>query len=381
MKKLFALLLTMAMVLSLAACSGNPPAENGAGTDTPDTTDDGVQSPDAAEDQGGENTLRRNEIVRIGFPSAYTSFFYAPILVSQQMGYFDDEGIDIVCEQSYSSSATRMVASNQSEFSVPGPHLTAAGIDSGMDIVSVYQLFPIDVFGFAVMADSGMTSVKDLEGKTIGTMTPTTANQVNPILGAAGIDPESVTLVPINDARAQQLSEGTVDAVWTWNGEWEQWKAEGMDIAFLSGEEVYQSASNSIIASTKLVEEYPELIEGFCRALAKGCYFCYKNPRAAADIVITNWTSLAVDLDTAEEIINTCVNVITGGQEVMEGTSMGEHSEEKWGLLMDDYVKYGIVSEYIDLERCYTNQFVEAANDWDRAAVEADAESYQFVTQ
>ena len=48
---------------------------------------------------------------------------------------------------------------------------------------------------------------------------------------------------------------------------------------------------------------------------------------------------------------------------------------------MDDYVEYGIVSEYIDLDRCYTNQFVEAANDWDRAEVDADAENYQFVSE
>ena len=226
-----------------------------------------------------------------------------------------------------------------------------------------------------------MASIADLEGKTIGIHQPTGVNQVDPMVSAAGVDPSSLNLVPIGDARAQQLSEGTLDAVWSWDGEWQQWKAEGMDITFLSGEEVYKSASNSFIANAALVEEYPDLIAGFCRAVAKGCYFCYKNPRAAADIVITDWTSLAVDLDTAEEIIVTAVNFMTGGQEIMEGNTIGEHPQERWELLMDDYVEYGIVSEYIDLDRCYTNQFVEAANDWDRAEVDADAENYQFVSE
>ena len=141
MKKLFSLLLAMAMVLSLAACSGNT-ITNNTGT-TPDTSGEDTQSPDASDGQEEGNTLRRNEIIRIGFPSSYVSFTYAPILVAQKLGYFDEEGIDLVFEQSYSSSATRMVASNQAEFSVPGPHLTVAGIDSGMDVISVFQLFPV----------------------------------------------------------------------------------------------------------------------------------------------------------------------------------------------------------------------------------------------
>jgi len=325
-----------------------------------------------------EPTLRRNEIVRVGFTAAVAGFTWSPLLIARNLGYFAEEGIDLVFDQSYSSSATRMVAANQVEFSTPGPHLTAAGIGSGMDIISVFQWFPVDIFGFAAMANSGMTSVKDLAGKKIGTMTPTTANQVIPILEAAGVDPTSVEMIPVGDARVQQLTTGNVDAVWTWDGEWQQWKAEGQDIVYLSGEEVYDSSSNSIIASTALVEQYPDLIGRFCRALAKGCYFCYVNPRAAADIIITEWTSLMVDLDTAEEIVKTAVNFMTGGEEVMTGTTIGAHSEDSWNLMMADYVKMGIVEEAIPLENCYTNQFVEIANDWDRAEVDADAAEYVF---
>ncbi|HHU13088.1 MAG TPA: ABC transporter substrate-binding protein [Clostridiaceae bacterium] len=325
--------------------------------------------------------IRDKEIVRVGFTAAVAGFTWSPLLIADVMGYFADEGIDVVFEQSYSSSATRMVAANQVEFSTPGPHLTAAAIGSGMEIKSVFQWFTVDIFGFAVMADSGLESVADLAGKKIGTMTPTTANQVIPIIEAAGVDPESVEMIPIADARAQQLSEGTVDAVWTWDGEWQQWKVEGMDIGYLSGEEVYKSSANSIIASQQLIDEYPELIEGFSRALAKGSYFCYKNPRAAADIIISNWTSLLVGLDDAEEIVKTAVNFMTGGEEVMEGDTIGFHDAEKWEMMMADYVRMGIVEEAIPVEDCFTNQFVEAANDWDRAEVDKDAEEYEFVSE
>ena len=318
--------------------------------------------------------LRRNEIVRVGFTAAVAGFTWSPLLIARNLGYFNDEGIDLVFDQSYSSSATRMVAANQVEFSTPGPHLTAAGIASGMDIKSVFQWFPVDIFGLIVMADSGITSYKDLEGKKIASMSPTTKNQILPILEAAGVDTTTVEIIPVGDQRLQQLVAGNVDAAFTWDGEWQQWKAEGQDIAYLSGEEVYDSQSNSIIASTALIEQYPDLIGRFCRALAKGCYFCYVNPKAAADIILTEWTSLqVVGMENAQTIVETAVNFMTGGKEVMEGNTIGQHSTESWELMMRDYVKFDIVPQAVEIEKCFTNQFVEMANDWDRAVVEADA--------
>ena len=388
MKKVLSILLVVAMLFVAAGCSGgneSAPAQGAtpatdAATDANQEAQPSAPAEDTASNEG-DKTLRRNEIVRVGFTASVAGFTWSPLLIADVLGYFDQEGIDVVFEQSYSSSATRMVAANQVEFSTPGPHLTAAGIASGMDIISVFQWFPVDIFGFAVMNGSDMQSVADLSGKKIGTMTPTTKNQVIPILEAAGVDPSTVEMIPVSDARVQQLTEGTVDAVWTWDGEWQQWKAEGMDIRYLSGQDYYKSSSNSIITSTQLVNEYPELVEGFSRALAKGSYFCYKNPRAAADIIITNWTSLLVDLDTAEEIVKTAVNFMTGGADVMEGNTIGQHDAAAWELMMKDYVKMGIVPEAVPIEKCYTNQFIEAANDWDRAEVDADAANYQFSEQ
>ena len=46
-----------------------------------------------------------------------------------------------------------------------------------------------------------------------------------------------------------------------------------------------------------------------------------------------------------------------------------------------DYVKFDIVPQAVEIEKCFTNQFVEMANDWDRAVVEADAAEYVFQQQ
>lgn len=353
MKKVLSLILVCILLLgALTGCGSND--------------DDGANTPDGS----GVTS------VSIGFASAYESMLYGYIAVADAMGYFEDEGLTFTCEQSYSSSATTMVAEGQVTMSLPGPHLTAAGIDSGMDVISVFQAYPIDIFGVAVMADSEYQSWADLEGANFATMSATTANQLNPILAAAGVDLDSVTLTPVTDSRIQQLVAGTVDACWTWDGEWQQWLSEGYDIRFISGEDVYKSASNSFIASTSFIADNPDATEAMLRAICKGMYFCYCNPRAAADIILTAWTSLTFDLDTATELVETMLIPAMGGEETMTSQTIGQHAADRWETLMADYVAYDIVSAEIPLDQCFTNDYIAGANDWDRAEVEADAEAY-----
>lgn len=375
MKKFLSLALAGIMLLSaLTACGNTNTANTGnnTGNSTNSTGTDGNTGGNTDSNTGSTDA----STVSIGFASAYESMLYGYIAVADAMGYFEDEGLTFTCEQSYSSSATTMVAEGQVTMSLPGPHLTSAGIDSGMDVISVFQAYPIDIFGVAVMADSEYNTWKDLEGANFATMSATTANQLNPILAAAGVDLNSVTLTPVTDSRIQQLVAGTVDACWTWDGEWQQWVSEGYDIRFISGEEVYKSASNSFIASNKFISENPETTGAMLRAICKGMYFCYVNPKAAADIILTEWTSLTFDLDTATSLVENMLIPAMGGEETMTSQTIGQHAQDRWETLMADYVAYDIVSEEIPLDKCFTNDFITAANDWDRAEVEADAAAY-----
>lgn len=375
MRKYLAIILALAMATGTLAGCGSMKEETAA----PAPAETATEAPAEAEASApAEETAAVPEVseVSIGFASSYESILYGYIAVADYMGYFEDEGLSFTCEQSYSSSATTMVAEGQVTLSLPGPHLTSAGIDSGMDVISVFQAYPVDIFGVAVKADSPYEEWADLAGANFATMSATTANQLNPILAAAGVDLNSVTLTPVTDSRVQQLVAGTVDACWTWDGEWQQWVAEGYDIRFLSGEDVYKSASNSFIASGKFIEENPVATEALLRAICKGMYFCYCNPKAAADIILTQWTSLTFDLETATELVETILVPAMGGEAVMTSDAIGTHAEDRWALLMKDYVAYEIVLEEIPLEKCFTNDYVAAANNWDRAEVEADAEAY-----
>lgn len=377
MKKLTALFLAMVMVFSFTACSQQTaPVSEEPAADTEVAEEPATEETSVSEEAAHSVFTPEVTDVSIGFASAYESILYGYIVVAEKLGYFAEEGLNFTCEQTYSNSATVMVAEGQATMSLPGPHLTCAAVDQGVDVISVFQAYPIDIFGVAVKADSEYHEWKDFVGADFGTMTPTTRNQLLPLLASGGVTEDQVTLTPVTDGRIQTLMADKADAVWTWDGEWQQWVAEGYDIRFISGEDVYKSSSNSFICSKKFVEENPETVKAMCRAIAKGMYFCYCNPKAAAQIILDNWTSLTFDLDTCTELVKSVLIYAMGGKDILESEEIGKHFEERWSLLMSDYVKFDIVSKELPLDQCFTNEFVTYANDFDKDAVKAEAEAY-----
>jgi NitT/TauT family transport system substrate-binding protein len=373
MKRFSALLLAlMILVVFLAGCgSTTAPSVS----EAPTTSASG----EPATSEKPAKTLRNKDIVRVISSGAIEALSNANFFAGIRMGYYAEEGIDIVFETTQSLSLVKMISAGQGEFGYPGPHLTSSGVDNDLDVISIYQLYPNNIFGFAVIDDGTINSIDELRGKTIATYSPTTENQINPILAQLGIKPEEVEYVPVAEARAQMLTEGAVDASWTWAGEWDQWVAQGLNIKFLPSREIYHSCSNTIICNPLLLEEDPDLVERFLRATTKASLFTLLNPRAAAEIALADYPILAktFDIDTAAQVVESSVKQLLGDVEHLKSGKAGMHDESKWDLMMNDYVKHDIVSKYIPLEKCFTNKFIDAANDFDHAKVEEDAKNFK----
>ena len=88
MKKVIAMMLTAAMAASVVGCSGGTNASSqaeSAGTEA--VLASAESGKEQAQSEKEEGSLRKNEIVRVGFPAAVASFLWTPFIVSQQMGY------------------------------------------------------------------------------------------------------------------------------------------------------------------------------------------------------------------------------------------------------------------------------------------------------
>jgi NitT/TauT family transport system substrate-binding protein len=124
-----------------------------------------------------------------------------------------------------------------------------------------------------------------------------------------------------------------------------------------------------------MVKNDPELIEKFCRAYAKGIYFCKCNPEAATDIVLKKFPALNLTLDQALPAIKGLVHITNDNDTETKG--YGYHNKDEWQVMKDGALLTKSITEDVPVEEYYTNEFIEAINNFDKAEVEADAAAYK----
>lgn len=311
------------------------------------------------------------------FPRSIEVLDDAHVVATQMMGYFKEEGIEVVFEQSYGTSDVKLVASGRADVAYPSPPIQLTAHASDLPIISVYQVDVRNIFGFSVRENSGINSIADLKGKKISLGDAAWAVIADPILRHAGLDPtKDIEYVVAGESRAQMVNEGKLDAVLTWEKEYQLWDAEGIRLTYLSGEKVLDNCSNSIIVSLDTYKNKKDLIRGFVRAYAKGSYFTKLNPKAATEMVLERYPSLKVEFKDALKAIEGLVYI--DHNEDTEKYGYGYHSAERWKLNVEDALKGGLITKEVPLEQIYTNDFVEAANDFDHKAIEEDAKNYKL---
>lgn len=160
-------------------------------------------------------------------------------------------------------------------------------------------------FVIAVKSDSPIKTPKDLEGKTVGGPANDGALKLFPAFAAAtAIDASKVTITNMApNLRAQMLMRGQVDAAFAFRtAMFMDTKMMGADptkdLRFIAyedhGLDLY---SNAIIVSRKLLQENPEAVRGFLRALTRGIKDAAADPEAAVQSVMKRESLLKPEIE------------------------------------------------------------------------------------
>jgi NitT/TauT family transport system substrate-binding protein len=321
-----------------------------------------------------DTTLREVTLV---LPRSEEVLDDAHIVAADFLGYFAEEGIKLKVEQSYGTSDVRMLASGQADVAYPSPYILLMGLGNDLPIISVYQQDVRNIFGFSVLPDSGINAIADLKGKKISLGDASWAAIANPMLQRAGLDPEKdVEYVVAGENRAQMVAEGKLDAVLTWQKEFQLWDAQNIKLKYLTGEAVLDNCSNSLAFRIETVEKDPDLIIGFARAVAKGTYFTKLNPQATTEMVLARFPSIKINHKDAIKAIEGLI-YITHNEDT-DRYGYGYHNSDAWALNVEDAVRNGMISKAIPFSNIFTNQFLAQINDFDRKAVEDDAANYKL---
>jgi NitT/TauT family transport system substrate-binding protein len=301
----------VASMLALAACGGG---------------DDGGSSAGAT--SGGSGEVRQ---VTVGMlPILPTAALYAGI----DQGFFADHGIEVKVETGQGGAALLpAVMAGQIQFATSNPVSLLQARDKGLDVrviahwTSALSSGDTDINGVVAKAGAGMTSAKDLAGKTVAvnTLNGMGGLTIREAVRKDGGDPDAVKFVemPFPDMPAA-LTGGNVDAVWVPEPFLSSLQASGNTVvSYSSKESVPGHPTQLFFTSGQLIDDDPQLVKDFTAAVEETLEYADENPdavKAQVAKVLPQLPPGAVDNVTLEEF----------------GTDLRRDQIEKLGELMKE---------------------------------------------
>lgn len=331
------------------------------------------------------------ERIVAGLPGAPWNVQFAYFNYGEALGHFADEGITGIDYVSVSGSAVLLpqVANGQVHFGYANPDLTVIAASRGepLPVRFVMNWLRSQTFEFVVLENSPLQSLEDLRGGKLGVGALTWGNLPlsRAMLGNLGIVwNQDVEVLPIGLGAAawRRLQTGEVDAVNLFVGEHLQMEMAGIPLRRLPMPDQFRTIfSNGWVVGEGLIEQRPELIEGFGRALTRSWLACKENPE---DCVRAYWAAnpeaapsaeneaaqLAIDLQRVMADVRQIDDFTVGGRGIY-----GDYPEDAWQRLVAVMLAEGqIENADFDLGLLFTNAFAEAYNDFEGAPVPAAAE-------
>jgi NitT/TauT family transport system substrate-binding protein len=287
-------------------------------------------------------------------------------MVAKDKGYYDEAGLNVEMGPGRGSGSTsQLVASKAAMIGFADGFVVGAGVAKGMDIVMVAAIYRRNPTAAITLKESGIKSVKELEGKTIGIPPGGTQFQQWPaFVKGCKLDGSKITVANVDPAGAvPALVTGKVQAI----ASYAQGAVPGIQVRSKKEAEVFWYAdcgvtavSNGIIVHKDLLKSDPDLVKAFVQASLKGFLYARQHPDEA--VAITRKFSQAVVPEIArrelEMSFNTWVTPNTAGKPI------GWMSDKDWDDTVETLKQYGGVTTPLKTSDLYTNDLVPMGSEF-----------------
>jgi NitT/TauT family transport system substrate-binding protein len=231
-----------------------------------------------------------------------------PYIVAMKKGFFAQENIKIteIIGSEGGGTTVRNVVTGDLPLGEVATPAAAQARAQGSDVVAVGGgAQSVAEINYVAPKGSGPTSIDELAGKSVAYTSPGSVTQgvLALALQNAGIDPAKVkskALGGISEGLTA-LDSGAVDVAANLEPVYSSDPAP-YDVVFWANEHVPAFQQTSIIAGGDIVENQPELVEGFLRARAKAIDWIHQHPEEAAAM----WAAQAdIDPKVAQSALKT----------------------------------------------------------------------------
>ena len=311
-------------------------------------------------------------------------FLYA---VPKRLGYFAAEGLDVDIQNSQTGMiSAQVLQSNNAQVGTTAAAAIMTVREQNGDLLSFFNLKRNAGTFLVVLKDSPIQKLEDLKGKTIGA----------PSFGAGGglalkqnlseidIQPEQYTAIATGagPAAIAALRSGKIDALVMWDAMLGAAENTGLSLRTVSIPLEDAKVGTTLAVRKSYVLSNPKEVAGYCRAMTKGLVFTMTNRAAAIRLFWEEFpTAKPANLDDATALKNG-VHIMDrflekALQDQPDSARLGEFINTNWQNTHEAHVKLGTLKGAGTPNYSLTEQFIAACNDFDRAAIVAQAKAAQ----
>ncbi|WP_291976080.1 ABC transporter substrate-binding protein [Chelatococcus sp.] len=305
-------------------------------------------SPAAAQDAV---SLRLNWLL-----SGVHSIFYYGV----DKGFYSDEKINLtIGEGQGSARAVQVTATGGDTFGVADGGSVIAAATRGAPVKSVLGIMNTSPYGMSFRADSGVKTIKDVEGKTIGATAGEASMALLPAIWKNnGIDPSKVRILNVDGpgklvAILEKRADGILAGL---EGQVIILEQRGLDQKVFSFAELGVNTQGlTIVASNNTIENKKDLVQRFVRATVKAMEAAKADPDAAVAAAMKARPEADKGLLKAQLLAS--INLIPSPE--APNLPIGEMAPADWTRTLDLMKSYQDVSTTMTPESFYTNEFVK----------------------
>lgn len=328
-------------------------------------------------------TMAHASEVVIGHGSGRVEITHPGLYLGQHLGLDDAEELEIDVQLTQGSQqALQLLAGGQVDVVLVNANTVFDGREQGIDARIVYSSVSHNNNYVGVLADGPYQSIADLAGTDVGVFSMTSGGvpMLRAILTESGISDSDVSMVPVGagPAALEALRNGTVSALSLWAGAFAAFENEGTDITLFGSERLGSVPSFVLVTTDGFLSENPETIEKLGRIFAKTQLYAETNPEATVEAYWEVFPEAAPSGDR-EEALARDLNTLEVGLRDMRTTDRadtryGWNDPEGIATLQDYLIENEARTTALPVEDLYTNDFVDAFNDFDAEAIRAMAQ-------
>lgn len=284
---------------------------------------------------------------------------HAPIYYALDQGLYEEAGIELTVEPGKGSGmSSQNVGVGASDLGIAELGTAMLARSKGADLVAVMAIYANSPFTLYWKKSSGIETVEDFEGRTLGNPAGDAARVMWPAFAqAAEIPEDAVSFVNIAPAaKIPTLAAGRVDIISDfYNGHDQKLKEFGDDLGYLRWSEIgLNPYGNSFIVNADFLEENRDLVAAFVGVTQQAYRSCVEDPGPCVDALLANASGL--QREAMEAQWDRVTELMTTEATVEEG--LGWFDEERIAetyTLVDTY--FELETEF-DPETVYTNEFL-----------------------